>query len=60
MAYTVLQPVAIFSAKAVDEADNYIRTGKTGAATEKQLFDCYLITKDNVKYYTSPFVLSKY
>lgn len=60
MEYTVLQPVAIFSADAVKQADRYIRTGKTGVDTEKQLFDCYLITKDNVKDYTSPFVLSKY
>ena len=27
------------------QADNFIKTGKTGAATEKQLFDCVLITK---------------
>jgi erythritol transport system substrate-binding protein len=47
MQYTVLQPVAIFSAKAVDEADHYIKTGKTGASSEKQLFDCVLITKAN-------------
>jgi erythritol transport system substrate-binding protein len=60
MEYTVLQPVAIFSAAAVKEADTFIRTGKTSSSEEKQLFDCYLITKDNVKYYTSPFVLSQY
>ena len=59
MQYTVLQPVATFSKKAVDEADHFIKTGKTGASDEKQAFDCVLITKDNVDKYTSPFVLSK-
>ncbi|MHA6644023.1 substrate-binding domain-containing protein [Mesorhizobium sp. A623] len=57
--YTVLQPVAIFAAKAVEQADNFIKTGATGADSEKQLFDCLLITKDNVDKYTAPFVLSK-
>jgi erythritol transport system substrate-binding protein len=56
--YTVLQPVAIFSGKAVDQADSYIRTGKTGASAEKQLFDCVIIDKDNVGKYTSSFQLS--
>ena len=59
MQYTVLQPVAVFSAEAVKQADNFIKTGKTGAASEKQLFDCALITKDNVSKYTGPFTLSK-
>lgn len=57
--YTVLQPVAVFSEEAVKQADNVIKTGSTGAATEKQLFDCLLITKDNVDKYTAPFVLSE-
>ena len=57
--YSVLQPVAIFSAKAVEQADNFIKTGATGADSEKQLFDCLLITKDNVDKYTAPFVLSE-
>ncbi|WP_321896471.1 D-ribose ABC transporter substrate-binding protein [Paraburkholderia heleia] len=57
--YTVLQPVAEFSAKAVQEADQYLKTGKTGASSEKQLFDCVLITKANASKYTAPFVLSK-
>ncbi len=57
MAYTVLQPVATFAAKAVDEADSFIRTGKTGAATEKQLFNCILITKANVGRFVGPFTL---
>ena len=57
MAYTVLQPVATFAAKAVDEADSFIKTGKTGAATEKQLFNCILITKANVGRFVGPFTL---
>ncbi|AGB74915.1 MULTISPECIES: D-ribose ABC transporter substrate-binding protein [Rhizobium] len=57
--YTVLQPVAIFSEEAVKQADSFIKTGKTGAKSEKQLFDCILITKDNVDKYTAPFVLAQ-
>ena len=57
--YTVLQPVAVFSKKAVDEADMFLKSGKTGAASEKQLFDCLLITKANVGNYSAPFTLSK-
>ena len=57
--YTVLQPVATFSQKAVEQADKFIKTGKTGVDTEKQLYDCILITKDNVDKMTSPFVLSE-
>ena len=30
MQYTVLQPVAVFSAEAVKQADSFIKTGKTG------------------------------
>ncbi len=56
--YTVLQPVAEFSAKAVQEADHFLKTGKTGAASEKQLFNCVLITKANASKYTAPFVLA--
>lgn len=57
--YTVLQPVAVFSEAAVKQADNVIKNGSTGVDTEKQLFDCLLITKDNVDRYTAPFVLSE-
>ena len=57
--YTVLQPVAIFSAKAVDEADAFLKTGKTGAPAEKQLFNCVLITKANVGSYVLAFTLRK-
>ncbi len=57
--YTVLQPVATFAAKAVDEADSFLKTGKTGAASEKQLFDCFLVTKVNAAKMTAPFTLEK-
>ncbi|KQS65655.1 D-ribose ABC transporter substrate-binding protein [Rhizobium sp. Leaf371] len=57
--YTVLQPVAVFSEEAVKQADSFIKTGATGAKSEKQLFDCLLITKDNVDKYSAPFVLDK-
>lgn len=33
MQYTVLQPVAVFSAEAIKQADAFIKTGSTGAAT---------------------------
>ncbi|HBU14905.1 MAG: D-ribose ABC transporter substrate-binding protein [Rhodobacteraceae bacterium GWE1_64_9] len=59
MQYTVLQPVAVFSAEAVKQADSFIKTGATGAATEKQLFDCLLITAENVDKYTAAFTLSE-
>ena len=57
--YTVLQPVASFSKKAVDEADSFLRTGKTGASTEKQAFDCILITKAKTGDFAGPFTLKK-
>ena len=53
MQYTVLQPVVKFASEAVIQADSFIRTGKTGVATEKQSFDCVLINKANVAKYTS-------
>lgn len=59
MQYTVLQPVAIFSEAAVRQADNFIKNGETGVDTEKQLFDCMLITADNVDKYSAPFVLDQ-
>lgn len=57
--YTVLQPVAVFSAAAVKQADSVIKTGKTGVDTEKQLFDCMLIDQSNADKYTAPFVLEQ-
>ncbi len=59
MQYTVLQPVAVFSKEAVKQADAFIKTGETGVASEKQLFDCLLITPDNTDKYTGPFTLSE-
>ncbi len=58
--YTVLQPVAVFSKKAVDEADSVLRTGKTGAASEKQLFNCILITKARTGEFVAPFTLRSF
>ena len=57
MAYTVLQPVAVFAAEAVRQADYYIKNGEPMVAEEKQLFDCVLITPDNVDQYVGPFTL---
>ncbi|MCT9000432.1 D-ribose ABC transporter substrate-binding protein [Chelativorans intermedius] len=57
MAYSVLQPVAVFAEEAVRQADYYIKNGEPMVAEEKQLFDCVLITPDNVDQYTGPFVL---
>lgn len=59
LAYTVLQPVAVFSAEAIRQVDAYLTNGSTGADSEKQLFDCLLITADNVDQYTGPFTLSQ-
>lgn len=55
--YTVLQPVATFAAKAVDELNTYITKGKK-PAEEKQSFNCILITKANVDKMTGPFQYS--
>ena len=43
---TGLQPIALITAMAVDQADKYLKTGSTGV-DEKQLVDCILITIDN-------------
>lgn len=59
MAYTVLQPVAVFSREAVIQADHYIKNGSAMVGEEKQLFDCLLITPDNVGNYTAAFTLSQ-
>jgi erythritol transport system substrate-binding protein len=49
---TVLQPIVKLSESAVEQADQYIKTGKTGQP-EKQSIDCVLINKDNVGKYTT-------
>jgi erythritol transport system substrate-binding protein len=46
MVATVLQPAALISEMAVEEADKFIKTGKTGKP-EKQAIDCVLVTPDN-------------
>lgn len=53
MAYTVLQPVTVYATAAVDQANSFLTTGKTGVATEKQTFDCFLINSANVAKYGS-------
>ncbi|WFE76499.1 D-ribose ABC transporter substrate-binding protein [Roseinatronobacter sp. S2] len=59
LAYSVLQPVAVFSREAVIQADYYINNGEPMVDQEKQLFDCLLITPENVDNYTAPFTLSE-
>jgi len=59
MAYTVLQPVAVFSREAVIQADYYIKNGEPMVDQEKQLFDCLLITPENVGNYSAPFTLDQ-
>lgn len=59
MAYTVLQPVAVFSREAVIQADYYIKNGEPMVDREKQLFDCALITPENVDNYTAAFTLTE-
>jgi erythritol transport system substrate-binding protein len=54
---TVLQPVVHLSELAVEQADQYIKSGKTDK-DEKQTIDCVLINPDNVKNY-SPFNLKE-
>jgi erythritol transport system substrate-binding protein len=43
---TVLQPAALISREAVQQADQYIKNGKA-SKPEKQSIDCVLVTKDN-------------
>lgn len=59
MVATVLQPIVAGTKAAVEQADSYIRTGKTGVDEEKQSIDCVLINKDNTANYVSPFVLEQ-
>ncbi|MCA0942412.1 D-ribose ABC transporter substrate-binding protein [Salipiger pacificus] len=58
LAYTVLQPVAIFAEEAVRQADHYIRTGKPREKREVQFFDCLLIDAGAAGRMTAPFVLA--
>ncbi|MEU6799391.1 D-ribose ABC transporter substrate-binding protein, partial [Nonomuraea wenchangensis] len=43
---TALQPAALGATSAVDQADQFIKTGKTGKE-EKQAIDCELVTAEN-------------
>ena len=58
LAYTVLQPVAVFSEKAIEMADEYIRTGEA-PEEEKQSFDCILITEDNIDQMVGDFIFDE-
>jgi erythritol transport system substrate-binding protein len=49
---TVLQPASKISEMAVDQADQYIKTGKAGQP-EKQSVDCVLVNPDNAKSVTN-------
>jgi erythritol transport system substrate-binding protein len=46
MGATVLQPAALISQMAVEQADEFIKNGKA-SKPEKQAIDCELVTKDN-------------
>jgi erythritol transport system substrate-binding protein len=50
LAATTLQPAALISRMAVDEADRYLHSGSTGQA-ELQIIPCDLVTKDNAANY---------
>mgnify|MGYP000125510594 CR=1 FL=1 len=47
MTGTALQQAALIAEMAVEQAEMYLKEGKTGK-DEKQLVDCIIITKDNV------------
>lgn len=57
MTATAMQPAALIAQMAVEQADQYLKTGSTGKP-EKQLIDCEIITIDNAKNLDN-FVLSK-
>ncbi len=59
LAYTVLQPVAVFAEDAVHQADHYIRTGTPREPQEVQLFDCLLIDRANAAKMSAPFVMGQ-
>ena len=49
---TVLQPIVNLSEMAVEQTDQYTKTGKADKP-EKQSIDCVLINSDNVAKYTT-------
>lgn len=55
LAYTVLQPVAEFSEKVIEMADDFLTNG-TEPEEEKQAFDCILITEENVDNMVGDFI----
>ncbi|MBO8416622.1 MAG: D-ribose ABC transporter substrate-binding protein [Proteobacteria bacterium] len=57
MTATAMQPAALIAQMAVEQADQYLKTGSTGKP-EKQLIDCEIITIDNAKNLNN-FTLSK-
>ncbi len=57
MTATAMQPAALIAQMAVEQADQYLKTGSTGKP-EKQLIDCEIITIDNAKN-LNDFTLSK-
>jgi erythritol transport system substrate-binding protein len=50
MQATALQPTGAISQLAVDEADQFLKSGTTGKP-ERQVIRCELVTKDNVDHY---------
>jgi len=49
---TVLQPIVEATRMLIEQLDSYLKTGETGASSEKQAIDCVLITPENVDSYT--------
>lgn len=47
MVASVLQPIVEATKTSIRQIDSFLKTGKTGAETEKLAMDCVLITKDN-------------
>jgi erythritol transport system substrate-binding protein len=47
MVSTSLQPIVQGTTMAIQQADSYLKTGKTGVSSEKQAINCVLITKAN-------------
>ena len=47
MVATVLQPIVNGTKAAVEQMNNFLTTGETGVAEEKQSIDCILITPEN-------------
>ncbi|MCL2802893.1 MAG: D-ribose ABC transporter substrate-binding protein [Micrococcales bacterium] len=48
---TVLQPIVAETEELVKQLDNFLKTGETGAGSEKQAMDCVLIIPDNIEQY---------